>query len=74
MTRILRSRVEAAEIYFVRKVAGLFFEKFAGLLDKVQSTDICQPFNIKRLLLYIERLQLQPGGPEFFSFLLRNFS
>ena len=56
MTKILRFRVEAAEIYFLRKVAGL------SLLDKVETTYICQSVNIERSLLHIERLQLRLYG------------
>ena len=56
MTKIVRSRVLAAKMYFLQKVEGL------SLLDKVQSTDICQCVNIERPLLSIERLQLRFYG------------
>ena len=53
-TERVRSRVQAAEIFFVfRKVRGL------PLLDKVESTDICQSLNIEPLLVRIEQLQLR---------------
>ena len=50
------SPLQAAKMYFLQKVAGLF------LLDKVQSTEICQFVNIERPLLSIERLQLRLFG------------
>ena len=49
----VRSRVQEAEMSFLRKVRSLF------LLDKVKSTDVCQFFHIKPLLLCIEQLQLR---------------
>ena len=52
MTEKMRSRVQAAEICFLRNVRGL------SLLDKVKSTDIHQYLNIKLLLLRMKRLQL----------------
>ena len=48
MTKRVRSRVQAAERDFLRKVRSLF------LLNKVKSTDICQSLNIEPLLLRIE--------------------
>ena len=56
MTERMRSRVQAAEMGFLRKVRGLF------LLDKVKSTDIRQSLNIEPLLLRIERSQLRWYG------------
>ena len=50
MTERIRSRVQAAEMGLFRKIRGL------SLLEKVKSTDIHQSFNIKRLLLRIERI------------------
>ena len=52
MTERVRSRVQAAEMVFLRKVRGL------SQLDKVKSTDIRQSLNIEPLLLRIERSQL----------------
>ena len=56
MTERVRSRVQAAEIGFLRKFRDL------SLLDKVKSTDIRQSLNIKPLLLRIERSQLRCYG------------
>ena len=57
MTERVRSRVQAAEIGFLRKVRGLF------LLDKVKSTDFRQSLNIESLLLEcIEQSQLRWYG------------
>ena len=56
MTKIVRSQVQVAKIFFLQTVAGL------SLLDKVQSTDICQSVNIEQPLLSIERLQLRLYG------------
>ena len=53
MTERVRSRVQAAEMDFLRKVRGL------SLLYKVKSTDIRQSLNIEPLLLPIERPQLR---------------
>ena len=48
MTERVRSRIQAAEIGFLREIRGL------SLLDKVKSTDIRQSL-IKSLLLHIEQ-------------------
>ena len=56
MTERVRSRVQAAEMGFLRKVSGL------SLLDKVKSTDICQSLDIEPLLLRIEQSQLRWYG------------
>ena len=56
MTERVRSRVQAVEIVFLRKVRDL------SLLDKVKSTDICQSLNIEPLLLRIEQSQLRWYG------------
>ena len=53
MTERVGSRVQAAEMGFLRKVGGL------SLLDKVKSIDIHQSLTIKPVLLHIERLQLR---------------
>ena len=53
MTERVRSRVQAAEMGFLRKVRSL------PLLDKVKSTDIRQSLNIEPLLFRIERSQLR---------------
>ena len=52
MTERVRSRIQAAERGFLRKVRSL------SLLEKVKSIDICQSFNIEPLLLCIERSQM----------------
>ena len=52
ITERVRSRVQAAEMGFLRKARGL------SLLDKVKSIDIRQSLNIEPLLLRIERSQL----------------
>ena len=49
ITKKMRSRVQAAKIFFLQKVRGSF------LLDKVKSIDIRQSFNIEPLPLRIER-------------------
>ena len=53
MTERMRSRVQAAEIIFLKKVRGL------SLLDKVRSTDIFQSLKIEPLLLRIKQSQLR---------------
>ena len=53
MTERVRSRVQAVNMSFLRKVRGLF------LLDKVKSTDIRQSLNIEPLLLCIEQSRLR---------------
>ena len=52
----MRSRVQAPEMFFLRKVMGSF------LVDKVKSTDIQQSLNIEPLLLCIERSRLRWYG------------
>ena len=52
ITQRVRSRVQAAEIGFLRNVRGL------SLLEKIKSTDMRQSLNIGPLLLHIKQLQL----------------
>ena len=56
MSKSVRSRVQAAEIDFLRKVRGL------SLLEKLKRTDIRQSLNIEPLLLCMKRLQLRWFG------------
>ena len=49
----VRSRVQAAEMGFLRGISGL------TLLDKVKSADIRESLNIEALLLRLERSQLR---------------
>ena len=56
MTEIMRFRVQATEIVFLRKVRGL------SSLEKVKSTDICQSLNNEPLLLRIEQSLLRWYG------------
>ena len=56
MTERVRSRVQAAEMGFFRKVRGL------SLFDTVESTNIRQSLKIKPLLLHIEQSQLRWYG------------
>ena len=56
MNEKVRSRVQAAEMGFLRKIVGL------TLLDKVKSADIRESLNIKSLLLRLERSQLRWYG------------
>ena len=49
----VRSRVQAAEIGFLRRISGL------TLLGKVKSADIRESRNIESLLLRLERSQLR---------------
>ena len=51
-----RSRVQAAEMRFLRRISGL------TLLDKVKSADIREFLNTKSLLLRQERSQLRWYG------------
>jgi hypothetical protein len=53
MTERMRSRIQAAEMRFLRRVAGL------TLLDRVRSSEIRQGFNMEPALLQIERSQLR---------------
>ena len=52
----VRSRVQAAETGFLRRISGL------TLLDKVKSADIRESLNIESLLLRLERSQLRWYG------------
>ena len=52
----VRSRVQAAEMGFLRRISGL------TLLDKVKSADIRESLNIEALLLRLERSQLRWYG------------
>ena len=53
---LVRSRVQAAEMGFLRRISGL------TLLDKVKSADIRESLNIELLLLRLERSQLRWYG------------
>ena len=52
----MRSRVQAAEMGFLRRMSGL------TLLDKVKSADIRESLNIEALLLRLERSRLRWYG------------
>ena len=52
MNEKVRSRVQAAEMGFLRKISGL------TLLDKVKSADFRELLSIESLLLRLERSQL----------------
>ena len=56
MTEKTRSRIQAAELSFLRRVAGL------GLRDKVRSSDIQEELRVEPLLLHVERSQLRCFG------------
>ena len=56
MNERVRSRVQTAEMGFLRRISGL------TLLDKVESADIRESLNIEALLLRLERLQLRWYG------------
>ena len=56
MKERVRSRVQAAEMGFLRRISGL------TLLDKVKSADIRESLNIELLLLRLERSQLRWYG------------
>ena len=56
MNEKVKSRVQAAEMGFLRKISGL------TLLDKVKSADSRESLNIKSLLLRLERSQLRWYG------------
>ena len=56
MNEKVRSRVQAAEVGFLRRIGGL------TLLDKIKSADIRESLNIKALLLRLERSQLRRYG------------
>ncbi|CAF3333272.1 unnamed protein product [Rotaria sp. Silwood2] len=53
LTEKLRSRIQSAEMRFLRRVAGL------TLRDKIRSSDIRESLQIEPLLLHIERSQLR---------------
>ncbi|TWW64971.1 hypothetical protein D4764_22G0006180 [Takifugu flavidus] len=52
MTERTRSRIQAAEMSFLRRVAGL------SLRDRVRSSDMREELGVEPLLLHIERSQL----------------
>uniref|UniRef100_A0A8C6KT40 Reverse transcriptase domain-containing protein n=1 Tax=Nothobranchius furzeri TaxID=105023 RepID=A0A8C6KT40_NOTFU len=56
MTKRTRSRIQAAEMSFLRRVAGL------SLRDRVRSSDIREGLGVEPLLLRIERSQLRWFG------------
>lgn len=56
VTERMRSRVQAAEMSFLRRVAGL------SLRDRVRSSDIRERLGVEPLLLRIERSQLRWFG------------
>ena len=56
MNEKVRSRVQAAEMGFFRRISGLI------LLDKVKNADIRESPNIESLLLRLERSQLHWYG------------
>ncbi|TWW62327.1 R2DM Retrovirus-related Pol polyprotein from type II retrotransposable element [Takifugu flavidus] len=56
MTKGTRSRIQAAEMSFLRRVAGL------SLRDRVRSSDIREGLGVEPLLLHIERSQLGSLG------------
>ena len=53
MNEKVRSRVQAAEMGFSRRMSGL------TVLDKCKSAGICESLNVESLLLRLERLQLR---------------
>ncbi|TWW59701.1 hypothetical protein D4764_06G0012310 [Takifugu flavidus] len=56
MTERTRSRIQAAEMSFLRRVAGL------SLRDRVRSSDIREGLGVEPLLLHIERSQSGGSG------------
>ena len=56
MTERTRSRIQAAEMSFLRRVSGL------SLRDRVRSSDIREELGVEPLLLHIERSQLRWFG------------
>ena len=56
MNEKVRSRIQAAEMGFLRRISGL------TLLDKVKSANTRESLNIKSLLLRLERSQLRWYG------------
>ena len=61
MNEKVRSRVQAAEIGFLRRISGL------TLLDKVKSADIRESLNLELLLLRLERSQLHWSSSSSFG-------
>ena len=53
MNETVRSRAQAAEMGFLRRISGL------TSLDKIKSADIRESLNIESLLLRLERSQLR---------------
>jgi exonuclease III len=53
MTERMKSRIQAAEMRFLRRISGL------TLLDRVRSSDIRENLQVSPLLLWIERSQLK---------------
>ena len=53
MNEKVKSRVQAADMEFLRRISGL------TLLDKVKSADIRESLNIEALILRLERSQLR---------------
>ena len=56
MTERMRSRVQASEMRFLRRIKGI------TLLDKVCNSEIHNSLNVESLLLRIERSQLRWFG------------
>ena len=56
MTERMRSRVQAAEMSFLRRVSGL------SLRDRVRNSDIRERLGVEPLLLHVERSQLRWVG------------
>jgi len=56
VTEGMRSRIQAAEMSFLRRVVGL------SLRDRVRSSDIRRELRVEPLLLRIERSQLRWFG------------
>ena len=56
MNKKVRSRAQAAEMGFLRRISGLI------LLNKVKSADICETLNIESLLFRLETSQLRGYG------------
>ena len=56
LTERTRSRVQAAEMRFLRRIAGV------SRIDRIRNTDIREALNIEPLLLMVERQQLRWYG------------
>ncbi len=56
VTERIRSRIQAAETIFLRRVSGL------SLIDRVGSSDIRRKFGVEPLLLHVERSQMRWFG------------